>query len=186
MKRASAVLPALPLTALAVVALLASAAGPIAEGAQDEPVAIPEENSANRSTPPPRPPPGDAEERAAHLFDAILADDPERARDLFFPRDPFRVLKAIADPDRYWQVLWSHYERDIHALHGEIPAGATFVRLEMTRRGGWVGVREEANALPYWASRHDWIHYRVGEREQRFELRTLITWGTRWYITHIR
>ncbi|MGE0784877.1 MAG: hypothetical protein AB7S26_04250 [Sandaracinaceae bacterium] len=155
-------------------------------GAAPRPVAIPDENRADLEQPPPRPPPGDAPERAARLFEAILANEPDRASDFFFPRDAFSVLKGIRDPDRYWQVLYQHYERDIGALHAEIPAGATFARLEMTRRGGWVARREEANALPYWASRHDWIHYRVGERESRFEVRTLITWGTRWYITHLR
>lgn len=145
---------------------------------------IPPENDW-RGDRPARPDPGDAPERAARLFEAILQDDPERARDFFFPREPFRILKGIADPDRYWEVLWGHYERDIHALHEDIPAEATFDRLAMTRRGGWVDRREEANALPYWASRHDWIYYRVGEDERRFEIRTLINWGPRWYVTHI-
>ncbi|MBX3270783.1 MAG: hypothetical protein KF729_11000 [Sandaracinaceae bacterium] len=134
---------------------------------------------------PPRPAVGDAEARAAQLFGAILADEPERARDFFFPREPFAVLKAIAEPDRYWQTLYAHYERDIHRLHAQIPAGATFERFEMTRRGGWVDRREEANAIPYWASRHDWVHYRAGGRAQRFEIRTLINWGPRWYVTHL-
>ena len=145
---------------------------------------IPPENDW-RGDRPARPDPGDAPERAARLLEAILQDDPERARDFFFPREPFRILKGIADPDRYWEVLWGHYERDIHALHEDIPAEATFDRLAMTRRGGWVDRREEANALPYWASRHDWIYYRVGEDERRFEIRTLINWGPRWYVTHI-
>ncbi len=72
-----------------------------------------------------------------------------------------------------------------HALHEEVPAGASFDRFVMTRRGGWVERRQEANALPYWASRHDWVYYRVGERERRFEIRTLINWGPRWFVTHI-
>lgn len=147
-------------------------------------IEIPAENEWEGPRPA-RPPVGDAAERAERLFGAILADDPEPARDFFFPREPFRVLKAIADPDRYWNVLWGHYERDIHRLHEDIPAGATFERLEMTRRGGWVDRREEANAIPYWASRHDWIHYRVGEASRRFEIRTLINWGPRWYVTHL-
>ncbi|MCB9595552.1 MAG: hypothetical protein H6719_22720 [Sandaracinaceae bacterium] len=132
-----------------------------------------------------RPPVGDAAERAARLFEAIQRDDPEHARDFFFPLEPFRVLKGIADPEGYWNVLWGHYERDIHALHATVPAEATFERFEMTRRGAWVDRREEANAIPYWASRHDWVHYRVGESARRFEVRTLINWGPRWYVTHL-
>jgi len=153
--------------------------------AQD--VAIPYENGAQRSEhPPPRPDAGDLAERVATLMDAIAHDEPERARGLFFPREPFRVLKGIAEPDRYWQVLWHHYEADIHAMHAELPAEARFDRFVLNRRGGWVRLREEANSLPYWCSRHSNVYYRVGEREQHFEIRTLITWGTRWYVTHLR
>lgn len=149
------------------------------------PIAIPDENRADRTDPPPRPPIGDAADRARTLFEAILRNEPARAADFFFPQAPFRVLKGIADPDRYWGVLFRHYERDIAALHEEVPAGAEFDRFEMTRRGGWVERRQEANALPYWASRHDWVYYRVNGRERRFEVRTLINWGPRWFITHL-
>ncbi len=145
---------------------------------------IPAENDWRGETPA-RPAVGDAAERAERLFEAILRDDPERAREFFFPQEPFRILKGIADPDRYWAVLYGHYERDIRALHASVPEGATFERLQMTRRGGWVERRQEANALPYWASRHDWVHYRVGEEARRFEIRTLINWGPRWFITHL-
>lgn len=172
--------------AIALSALCLVASGAIAQRAEAPDVEIPDENDWRRDTPPPRPPVGDAAERAERLFEAILRDDPEHARDFFFPREPFLVLKGIADPERYWNVLLRHYERDIHALHEEIPAQASFDRFVMTRRGGWVERRQEANALPYWASRHDWIYYRDGERERRFEVRTLINWGPRWYVTHLR
>ena len=176
-------LPALALLTLATSATPLTAS-PMA-AAQPSELAIPAENDW-RDPPARRPPVGDAAQRAEQLFTAILQDDPSLARDFFFPLEPFLVVKGIADPRRYWEVLLRHYERDIHALHGEIPAGATFDRLVMTRRGGWVDRREEANAVPYWASRHDWIYYRVDGAERRFELRTLINWGPRWYITHIR
>ena len=164
----------------AVLALLTATVA-----AQERP-AIPDENDPRRASPPVRPQAGDTPDRAARLFAAIKADDPEAARDFFFPREPFRVLKGIADPDRYWNVLWRHYERDIHALHAELPEDATFERFQMSRRGGWVERRQEANALPYWACRHSWIYYRAGERERRFEIRTMINWGPRWFITHLR
>ena len=166
---------------LVCASLLLAAGGTLAQSDTE----IPPENDW-RGERPARPAPGDAEERARALFDAIVADEPERARGFFFPLAPFRRLKGIADPERYWNVLLRHYERDIHALHEELPEGATFERFEMTRRGGWVERRQEANAIPYWASRHDWVYYRVGERERRFEVRTLINWGSRWYITHLR
>ncbi|MCC6873547.1 MAG: hypothetical protein IT378_04490 [Sandaracinaceae bacterium] len=174
-------------TVCAITSLIAAAQDAAAPG----PSPIPEENRAGRSDdPPPRPELGDASERARVLLEAIVADDPARAQGFFFPRDAFRVLKGIAQPDRYWQVLWRHYEADIHALSAEVPGDATFDRLVLNRRGGWVRVREEANALPYWCSRHSQLYYhsaaQSGAREGRLEIRTLITWGTRWYVTHLR
>lgn len=85
-------------------------------------------------------------------------------------------------------MLWRHYERDIAALHETLPslAEGRFSRFLMSRRGGWVARRQEANALPYWACRHSFVYYRAGEREHRFEIRTLINWGPRWYVTHLR
>lgn len=171
---------------LVAIALLALAA---AARSQDRPaVEIPPENDPRRAEPPPRPPAGEAAADAERLFSAIQRDDPELARGFFFPREPFSVLKGIADPDRYWTVLWGHYERDIHELHATLPsiAEGTFDRFQMSRRGGWVARREEANALPYWACRHSFVHYRAGDREHRFEIRTLINWGPRWYVTHLR
>ena len=61
----------------------------------------------------------------------------------------------------------------------------SFGRRAIGSRGGWVAVREEGNALPYWSSRHASIVYRVGEEERRTEVRVLITWGERWYVAHL-
>lgn len=179
-------MPATNRASFTLLTALALGAAPIAT-AQDRPaLEVPAENQEHDGQPPPKPAVGDAAQRVEQLFLAIQRDEPELARDLFFPLEPFLVLKGIAHPERYWNVLYQHYVDDIHALHETLPEGATFVRFDMTRRGGWVARREEANALPYWASRHDWIVYRVGEREARIEVRTLINWGPRWYVTHLR
>lgn len=163
-----------------------------ADGAELARLAIPAGNRPG--TEPPRPPPGGVEqERAARLFEAIQHDDPARALDFFFPKEAFHITKAIADPDAYWERLFRRYQQDIHALHEQLRetlgeerlAAATFDRLDIIRRGGWVPVREEGNALPYWVSRHSMLHYRTGEQTKRFEVRVLITWDERWYITHL-
>jgi len=170
----------------ALVALAIPLALLVGSVAAQERPAIPDENDPRRTEPPARPPTGDTAERAAQLFAAIVRDDPEPVRDFFFPREPFLILKGIANPGGYWDTLYRHYERDIHELHASLPEGATFDRFQMSRRGGWVEPRQEANALPYWACRHSWIYYRAGEREHRLEIRTLINWGPRWYVTHLR
>lgn len=161
---------------------LAAGASSIAHG-QD--VAIPEHNRAELAEAPPRPGPGDVEERARRLFDAILRDDPSIATDFFLSREAFRAIKGISDPDALWERIFRMYQDDVHELHAQVPEGAEFVRFEFSRRRGWVRVREESNRLPYWAQRHNWIVYRVGTEERRIEVRTMIAWDDRWYITHL-
>jgi hypothetical protein len=150
---------------------------------------IPEENALARADdPPPRPGTEAAQEPAARLFRAIVEDDPRLAQDFFMPREAFSQMKGIADADGYWRRLFLRYAEDVHALHGQLGdlEGATFERLEIVRRGGWVRPREEGNRLPYWAARHNRLHYRVGEEARSVEVRVLITWGSRWYLAHLR
>lgn len=153
-----------------------------------EEMEVPEQNARARADdPPPRPPVGEAEAQARRLFEAIVHDDPARIADFYFPREAFLEVKGIADPGDYWDRLFARYFRDIHSLHealGDLE-GAEFVRFELSRRGGWVGLREEGNRLPYWVSRHSAIHYRVGDQERQLEVRVVITWGDQWYITHL-
>lgn len=152
-------------------------------------VPVPPGNARARADdPPPRPPGGEVEqERARRLLAAIAADEPSLAQDFFFPKEAFRHVKGIADPDAYWDRLFARYEQDIHALHESLPGleDAELVGLEIVRRGGWVAPGEEANALPYWVARHNRLRYRVGGEERTLEVRVLITWGDRWYITHL-
>lgn len=179
--------PGVLVLSLVLVFAAASVARPTAR-AQGQ-VEIPPQNRPDRKEPPPRPPLGDAEDRARLLFEAILHDDPARAEPFFFPREAFLVIKAMARPERYYDRLHARFARDIHALHAAIPerdrANARFERLELVRRGGFVRVGEEGNRLPYWASRHSFVHYRVGEARRKLEVRVLITWGERWYVIHL-
>jgi hypothetical protein len=137
--------------------------------------------------PPPRPPVGDAEAGARALFDAVVHDEPARAAAFFFPRDAFLQVKAMAHPERYYDRLRARFEQDIHALHASTSelSRAVFERLELVERGGYVAVGEEGNKLPYWASRHSFLHYRVDGKPRKLELRVLITWQERWYVIHL-
>ncbi|MDQ3031420.1 MAG: hypothetical protein M3Y87_03315 [Myxococcota bacterium] len=154
--------------------------------AQD--VEIPAHNRAELTEAPPRPGRGDVDERARRLLDAIVANDPARAADFFLPREAFRAIKGISDPDALYDRIVRMYADDIAALHASLgpdAARAELVRFEFSRRRGWVRVREESNRLPYWAQRHNWLVYRVGTEERRIEVRTMIAWDDRWYITHL-
>jgi len=150
-------------------------------------VPIPEENRSDLTVVPPRPSADGAQEHARRLFEAILHDRPEHAADVFFPREAFVLVKSMAHPERYHARLAQRFETDIHALHRTLAATpeATFERLELTHRGGWVRPGEEGNRLPYWAARHARLHYRVGSTPRSLEVRVLISWGPRWYVIHL-
>lgn len=155
--------------------------------AEEPAIEIPLQNRAGQKVLPPRPDDSSAQARAKVLFDAIMHDDPQRAVDVFFPRPAFLQVKAMSNPGRYYDRLARRFESDIHALHQEHPelAAATFERLQLARRGGFVRRGEEGNRLPYWASRHSFLHYRVGDKTRKFEVRVMITWGDQWYVIHL-
>ncbi|MFK8002049.1 MAG: hypothetical protein AB8H86_20810 [Polyangiales bacterium] len=172
------------LGAIAAGSLLVPAVGQ----AQRIEIPVPEGNQASLESAPRRPGPNNVEADARVLFDALKADSPEAGMGFFIPQDVFRAVKGISDPDALHARMIRLFERDVHELHaelGENAADAEFLRFEFSRRRGWVGLREESNRLPYWAQRHNWLYYRVGEREHRFEVRTMISWGDHWYITHL-
>lgn len=165
----------------------AAAQGPALPPKAAPQTAIPAHNAKDLAQPPPLPGLGDAPERARLLVAAIVADDPARAQTMFLPREAFRAIKATRNPDALYDKLWRAYERDIHALHERLGKNAqvSFVRLELSRRREWVRIGGEANLLPYWAQRHNTLVLRVGDEEVRIELRVLIAWDDRWYITHL-
>jgi hypothetical protein len=131
------------------------------------------------------PPLADFEARAQLLFEAILRDDPTQAKEVFFPRDAFLLVKAMPNPGRYYDKLYARFEQDIHALHRMVAQDARFERFELSKRGGHVKPGEEGNRLPYWAARHCFLHYRERGEAKQLEVRVLITWQERWYVIHL-
>ena len=151
------------------------------------PPLVPDHNRADRKSAPVRPPEGDLPDKIRKLWDAIVRDEPGMAAEAFFPRDAFLLVKAMADPGRYYDKLRKRFDQDIHDLHhqtGDLDK-AVFDRFDLARRGGFIQVNQEGNRLPYWASRHSFIYYRVGQKLNRIEIRVLITWKDRWYVIHL-
>lgn len=133
----------------------------------------------------PAPALADFEARAPKLLEAILRDDPRLASEVFFPREPFLLIKAIPNPGRYYDKLYARFVADIHVLHRSVGADARFERFELSKRGGYVQPGEEGNRLPYWAARHCFLHYRERGQAKTLEVRVLITWQERWYVIHL-
>jgi len=151
------------------------------------PSVIPPHNRADQTSNPPRPPEGDLPDKIRKLWEAIIRDTPSLAAKSFFPREAFLLIKNMANPGRYYDRLRNRFDQDIHDLHRSTAnlSDAVFDHFELARRGGFVRVNQEGNRLPYWASRHSFIHYRVGKEHRRIEVRVLITWDDRWYVIHL-
>jgi len=140
----------------------------------------------NRALPPPTSP--DLEERAHHLFDAVVAGHPELADDFFFPREPFLSLKDVADPGRYHDELVASYRRDILALHGTQRSweGAVFKAFELGTPPKWVAPGGEWNKIGYYRTFDARLSYEVAGKHKVLVVRTIISWQGRWYVTHLR
>jgi hypothetical protein len=108
--------------------------------------------------------------------------------DFFLPREPFLAIKDMSGAAGYFNTLTRAYRRDIEAWRREVPglSGATFVRFELSRACAWMTPGREANRLPYWSCYRSRLVVNVGGRERPLEVRVMIHWGQRWYVTHLR
>jgi hypothetical protein len=128
--------------------------------------------------------------RARALWDAIVADDPERAMPAFFPVTAYKQVKAIPTPESDWKRrLVAAFARDIHHLHERLGArasDATFVELEVaSERSRWVEPNEESNKIGYWRVYGSKIRYQVGDNAGAFDVSSLISWRGEWYVVHL-
>ena len=149
--------------------------------------APPAGNDPRLRRPPPRPAAGDAAVRAEALVQALREDRPELALPFFFPKDAFRLVKGIKDPDRYYARLIRIYLDDVRAMRGALrhPERVELVGFELSRRGKWMERGREANALPYWTNYKAQVTVRDGEREVALPVRVMINWAGSWYVTHL-
>jgi hypothetical protein len=123
------------------------------------------------------------------LFEAIAQDDPERALPAFFPKDAYKQVKAIPNPEGDWRRrLVAAFQRDIHKLHERVGAGATLQRIDVPEsRGRWVEPDEETNKLGYYRVYGTRMFYRRtdDERERTIDVKSLISWRGEWYVVHL-
>jgi hypothetical protein len=129
----------------------------------------------------------DLTERASHLLDALVKGDAALADDFFFPKEPFLPLKDVADPGRYFDQLLATYHRDITAIRKTRKSweGATMVSFELGSAPGWVAPGKEYNKIGYFRTFHGKLRYAVGGAAREIVVTTIISWGGRWYVTHL-
>lgn len=125
---------------------------------------------------------------ARALFRAVREDKPDVAKDFFFPREPFLPLKDIKQPGKYWDQLFRVYEKDIHELHNKRSKDwedAEFVSFELGSTPTWVKPGEEANKIGYYRTFNGKLRYKARGKERVLEVKTIISWNHRWFITHL-
>lgn len=122
------------------------------------------------------------------LIASIEKNDAAAARPFFFPRDAFLRLKAMKGADRYYdEELLKLYDRDIGKAHEQLK-GQTGWRLAAFEKGRcvWKEKGTEYNEVPYWSCYRNKIHLEKDGTKVTIPLRTLINWGPRWYVTHLK
>jgi hypothetical protein len=130
------------------------------------------------------------EARRAALWDAIVADDPERAMPFFFPLGAYQQVKDVADPAADWKRrLVAAYRHDIRALHTRlgVDAGqARFLGLDVPdARARWVEPGEEWNKIGYYRVFGSKLRYTVDGLEHTVDVKSLISWRGEWFIVHL-
>jgi hypothetical protein len=128
--------------------------------------------------------------RVRALWDAIVADDPDRALVFFFPLGGYEQVKDVGDPATDWRRrLVAAYTHDIHTLHARLGADApraTLTGLDVPEaRGRWVDPGEEYNKIGYYRVFGSRLRFEVDGEARSFEVKSLISWRGDWYVVHL-
>ncbi len=145
------------------------------------------EPPANKNEVAPAPNDVDLQVRARGLFDAVAAGDPSLAEPLWFPKEPFCVLKDDPDAAGYWKTLHEAFEDDVLLTRATRHswAGTSFVRFEQAKPPVWVAPGEEHNFLGYYRAFDGRVHYAAPDGPGSFGISVMITWQGRWFATHL-
>ncbi|MCA9627132.1 MAG: methyltransferase domain-containing protein [Myxococcales bacterium] len=125
------------------------------------------------------------------LTRAIVLDDPEIARSVFFPVEAYQQVKDIPKPERDWEYrLWKNFKRDVHDYHKRLGANPRFARLlrldTSGRRQSWMKPGSEGNKIGYFRMTHPKLVFQTAEgKELRVDLTSLISWRGEWYVVHL-
>ena len=137
--------------------------------------------------PPKHPDKATAAERAKLLVKALRENKPDIAMPFFFPKDPFRKVKGIKNPDRYFDYMVKVYRKDIASMRARLkkPESVEFVSFELGWRKRWVKKWKEGNRLPYYATYKSKLVVKDAGKEKALRVRVMITWDGQWYCVHL-
>ncbi len=123
---------------------------------------------------------------AKRLLEAIASDNPESVRDLFFPPEPFDILKDIKRPRDYHTKLVGWFIADIHREHSRLKED---VKIEFDRftpgSCRWKPIGTEYNKIAYWSCSRNSIFVKAGTEKITIKVVSMINWGKNWYVTHL-
>jgi hypothetical protein len=123
------------------------------------------------------------------FWQAVVSDDPTPGMAFFFPLGAYLQVKAIANPAADWQQrLVAAYQRDLHALHAALGAGAAGAQLtgvDVPAAAQWIRPGAEYNKGSYWRVYGAQVHYTVGGRPGTITIASMISWRGHWYLVHL-
>jgi len=131
------------------------------------------------------------EKRVQLLFRAIQIDDPSVALPAFFPEVAYQQVKAIPNPSADWKArLVKAFERDIHAAHKDLGAGAmsaVLAGLDVPEdKAKWMPPGSEGNKVGYHRVLGSKLRYQDASGGARaIEITSLISWRGEWYVVHV-
>jgi hypothetical protein len=147
------------------------------------PSTTPPENMEAGKSPPPF---DSARELVENLLGRLQQQNFAGAEELFFPVEPFVPLKKVPNPREYHGMLIKEFQGALAKLSTRV-GKPTQLTLESFKPGfcKWKAVGSEYNNIPYWSCYKSKVKAKADAQLIDIEVRTLINWGTRWYITHL-
>ena len=150
--------------------------------AQDSTIVVPPQNKEMGTMPPM----DSADALAQSLFTALQNNDSSTANSLIFPEAEFIALKDIKDAKYYYKRLTLEIIRDFSKQQDQLK---TYKDLKYVsfKRGGckWKAAGSEYNKIAYWSCYRNRILATADGKQIQLDLRTLINWGDKWFITHL-
>lgn len=120
------------------------------------------------------------------LLEAIIKNDPESVKDLFFPLEPFLLLKDMKGSRNYHEKLITWYAADIKREHEKIKTFSDVVFDSFkVGRCKWKDMGSENNKIAYWSCNRNRLVAKSGKKDISIDVKVLINWGPAWYVTHL-